>query len=122
MGSHGLAWYEVRSLVQQDMMRPQSAIFYIPGIDQISGDMVSLLTTARGEDDTVEDVVDLVFRWALESICSVFLDTRLGCLEEELTEDKERLIAQATTILGPDMWKLLTRPPLWKYITVPYFQ
>ena len=76
MGSHGLAWYEVRSLVQQDMMRPQSAMFYIPGIEQISGDMVSLLHTARGEDDTVENVVDLVFRWALESISSVFLDTR----------------------------------------------
>ena len=122
MGSHGPAWYEVRSLVQQDMMRPQSAMFYIPSIEQISGDMVSLLHSARGEDDTVENVVDLVFRWALESISSVFLDTRLGCLEADLSQDKQRLISHATTILGPDMWKLLTRPPLWKYFNVPYFQ
>ena len=108
--------------MQQDMMRPQSAMFYIPSIEQISGDMVSLLHSARGEDDTVEDVVELVFRWALESISSVFLDTRLGCLEADLSQDKQRLISHATTILGPDMWKLLTRPPLWKYFNVPYFQ
>ena len=122
VGSHGLAWYEVRSLVQQDMMRPQSAMFYIPGIDQISGDMVSLLTTARREDDTVEDVVDLVFRWALESISSVFLDTRLGCLAEDPTQESRRLISHANTVLGPDMFKLLSRPPLWKYFPVPYFR
>ena len=62
VGSHGEAWHEVRSSVQQDMMRPQSAMFYTQSIDKISGELVSLLDSARGEDDTVENVLDYVFR------------------------------------------------------------
>ena len=104
------------------MMRPQSALYYIPSIERISEDLTTLLHSARGEEGEVENVLDFVFRWALESITSVFLDTRLGCLETEPGEETRRLIEAANTILGPDMWKLITRPPVWKYFNVPYFQ
>ena len=62
VGSHGEAWHEVRSSVQQDMMRPQSAMFYIPHIEQISQDVLRLVRTARREDHTVQDVVEIMFR------------------------------------------------------------
>ena len=67
-------------------------------------------------------MLDFVFRWALEVIASVFLDTRLGCLESEPREETRRLIENANTVLGPDMWKLVSRPPMWKYFKVPYFK
>ena len=62
IGSHGPDWYQVRSLVQQDMLRPESAMFYIASIDQISRDLVSLIDSARGEDNRLEGVLDYVFR------------------------------------------------------------
>ena len=62
IGSHGPDWYEVRSLVQQDMLRPESAMFYIASIDQISRDLVSLIGSVRGEDTRLEGVLDYVFR------------------------------------------------------------
>ena len=52
----------MRSSVQQDMMRPQSAMFYIPHIEQISQDVLRLVRTARREDHTVQDVVEIMFR------------------------------------------------------------
>ena len=104
------------------MMRPQSALHYIPSIERISEDLVTLLHSARGEEGEVEDVLELVFRWALESITSIFLDTRLGCLEAEPGQETRRLIEAANTVLGPDMWKLVSRPPLWKYFNLQYFK
>ena len=62
VGAHGPEWCRVRSLVQQDMLRPESAMFYIPSIDQISRDLTNLIDSARGEDNKVEDVLDYVFR------------------------------------------------------------
>ena len=56
------------------MMRPQSALHYTASLERISEDLVSLLHSARGEEGEVEDVLELVFRGALESITSVFLD------------------------------------------------
>ena len=104
------------------MMRPQSALHYTATIERISEDLVTLLHTARGEEGEVEDVLDLVFRWALESITSVFLDTRLGCLEAEPGQESIRLIENANTVGGPAMWKLVTRPPLWKYFQSANFK
>ena len=42
-------------------------------------------------------MLELLFRWALESITSVFLDTRLGCLEAEPAQEIRRLIENANT-------------------------
>ena len=103
-------------------MRPQSALHYIPSIERISEDLVTLLHSARGEEGEVENVLELVFRWALESITAVFLDTRLGCLEVEHGQETWRLIENAKTMGGPDMWKLITRPPLWKYFKTQNFK
>ena len=52
----------MRSSVQQDMMRPQSAMFYIPHIEQISHDVTRLVRTARRDDHTLQDVVEIMFR------------------------------------------------------------
>ena len=104
------------------MMRPQSALHYTATIERISEDLVTLLHSARGEEGEVEDVVDLVFRWALESITSVFLDTRLGCLEAEPDQETRRLIENANSMGGPDMWRLISRPPLWKYFNTQSFK
>ena len=49
------------------MLRPESALFYTPSIDQISQDLTELIHSARGEDDRVEGVLDYVFRSSITS-------------------------------------------------------
>ena len=36
VGNHREDWWQVRSLVQQDMLRPKSAMFYLDSIGEIS--------------------------------------------------------------------------------------
>ena len=74
VGSHGESWYEVRSKVQQDMMRPKSAMFYIRDIEEISQQLVELLTVHIDSNGEVEDVIKHVHVWSLESIAAIFLD------------------------------------------------
>ena len=64
----------------------------------------------------------LVYRWALESITSIFLNTRLGCLDQNPSADTKTLINGANIILGPDMYRLITWPPFYKYVELPYFK
>ena len=62
--------------MQQDMMRPKSAFFYIDEITEISNDLLNLLDTKQDENGTVEDVTAFTYSWSLESIGAIFLDTR----------------------------------------------
>ena len=122
VGAHGVQWYQVRSLVQQDMMRPKSAMFYIDSIENISeqlNDVIETLVDAKSRE--VDDITEACYRWALESITSIFLNSRLGCLDKTPSEDGVALIQCSKVILGSDMYKLATRPPIWKYFPVPYY-
>ena len=121
VGSHGEAWYEVRSKVQQDMMRLKSAMFYIKDIEEISQQLVELLTTNIDSNGEVEDVIKHVYVWSLESIAAIFLDCRLGSLDPALPEDSEsrRFIKAVNVFLGPDMNDMILGLPIWKYVTTP---
>ena len=81
--------------------------------------------TSTGEikwNEGSEESVTCCCRWALESITSIFLNTRLGCLDQDPSEDTKTLIDGANVILGPDMFRLITLPPFYKYIELPYFR
>ena len=124
VGSHGEAWHEVRSKVQQDMMRPKSAMFYIKDVEEISQQFVDLLAANTDTEDEVEDLIKHVYCWSLESIAAIFLDTRLGSLEPALSEHSEtrRFIAAVNVFLGPDMNDMILGLPIWKYVSTPGFR
>ena len=152
--------------MQQDMMRPKSAMYYVNSIEEISTDLASLIDRTKDSNSDIADVVSVIFPWALESISSIFLDTRLGCLGETPSTDGLALVAASEVVLGHhcyqhhpsnfnkpsstktklpsssplpspktslspstspllpgrDMFKLVTRPPLWKYLPLPEFR
>ena len=74
-------WWRVRSLVQQDMLRPRSAIA------QIALQFYEKLQHMSDKNMEVGDVTGLLDCWALESVCSILLDARLNCLAEHLAPD-----------------------------------
>ena len=83
VGNHGEEWWRVRSLVQQDMLRPKSAMFYIDSLEEISQEFVAKMSAKSDGEMEVDDVLPYIHRWALESTGRIFLNTRLQCLEEE---------------------------------------
>ena len=104
------------------MMRPKSAMFYISSIEEISTDFVSAIVRTKDANGETDDLLEHINPWALESIASIFLNTRLGCLDPVPSKDGLDLIKAAEIVLGPDLFRLVTKPPLWKYIPLPAFK
>ena len=53
-------WYEIRQAVQQDMLRPASANYYIPHIEAVAGNFVQALRSARDHQGKKHSAVCLV--------------------------------------------------------------
>ena len=124
LGNHGEEWWRVRSLVQQDMLRPKSAMFYIDDLEQIGLQFCEKMEQKSDSNMEVDDVTGLIYRWALEAVSSIFLDARLNCLAENLSPDSDtaRLIESVNIVLGEDASDLVGGPPIWKYISTPGYR
>ena len=96
------------------MMRPKSAMFYIGTIEQISNELAEKIEKSLDSKREIGDLTKTVYFWALEAIAAIFLDTRLGCLEEQPSKDCIDLIAASEVVLGKEMMKLLSRPPIYR--------
>jgi len=109
-------WWKVRKLVQQDMMRPKSALFYTDEMDKICYEAV-LKVGANLDDDGCYVVNELCQEFALESLAFVVLGSKLRTLEG--SEDGARLIA-LTDQLGP-IYQTLMFCPLWSLDFLPIY-
>ena len=117
LGEQGQRWYDMRSQVQKDMMRPKSAFFYTDALQEIAIEFLQLLSKARdGNKELPDDTLTYLHRWSLESISRIFLDSRVGALEEgAMTEGTwpETMINQGNTFVD-NLNKILFSPPFFK--------
>ena len=75
-------WYTVRHQVQQDMMRPKSALYYIDEMEDIANELTNKIAESKGKDGKgIRDIHPLVQEYALEAVGCVFLNARLGALK-----------------------------------------
>ena len=84
--SQGEEWHKNRSAVQQDMMRPKSAMQYISDIEKITEELLNLMREKRDPNENL-DVYPLLKLWSLESIASIFLAKRLYCFHSNTGND-----------------------------------
>ncbi|XP_070561094.1 probable cytochrome P450 CYP44 [Ptychodera flava] len=116
----GKEWRRVRRSVQPFVMRPKSLATCVPVLDEICNDFVSIIKRRRLEDGEVPDFQNEIYKWSLESVCSVVMDTRLGCLEKNLDSNSEaQLMIDATGDFFTYLNKLVFGFPLYKFISTP---
>ena len=65
-------WYTVRHKVQQDMMRPKSALYYIDEIDDIAVELVEKIDTMKVNDGMLDPSAAL-YEYDLEAVDCVFI-------------------------------------------------
>ncbi|TMW43664.1 hypothetical protein DOY81_011256, partial [Sarcophaga bullata] len=69
----------------------------------------------RDENDELPaNFLHELYKWALESVGRVSLDTRLGCLSPEGTEDSQKIINSINTFFWA-VPELELRMPLWRF-------
>ena len=96
-------WYEVRHQVQQDMMRPKSAFYYISDMEDIAIELADKIQEVKGKEGILEPST-LLQEYALEAVGCVFMGTRLGALKG--LPDGKRLI-EISALTGPLLMDLL---------------
>ncbi|CAG0918248.1 unnamed protein product [Notodromas monacha] len=114
--SDGEEWYSLRSKLTPVLMKPQTIQKYISQQHSLAEYLVECIKSSRDVTNAVPKLDDLLFRYALESVCLLCLNKMTGCLNPngELSPDAEILI---TTV--HKLWKSFQEvyfgPPLWKY-------
>lgn len=110
----GYKWHDFRAKVQQDMMRPTSAMSYLPKIDCIADEFVSYIRRSRQADLTNPgDFIREVYKYALESIMIVSVDAKMNSFAANPDQQAQRMI-DAVIRLFSLFPKLAFEPPLWK--------
>lgn len=102
-------------------MQPRATKGYVPKMDEISRDFVDKLATIRDhENKATDDFLPLLSKWALESVCYVSLDLRIGLLGE-----KENPIAMKfmrdLKLFFEYSFKMDVLPSMWKFYKTKMF-
>uniref|UniRef100_A0A182PLU9 Uncharacterized protein n=1 Tax=Anopheles epiroticus TaxID=199890 RepID=A0A182PLU9_9DIPT len=121
IGVHGEKWDAFRAQVQQVMLQPSTAKKYIAPLDEISSDFMDRIQEMRDENNELPgDFLHELYKWALESIGRVALDTRLGCVSKDGNDESKRIINSINTFFWT-VAEVELRMPIWRiYETTSY--
>ena len=72
----GERWHDIRSKVQQDLMRPKSAHFYLDEIQEVADEFMDFIRNQKSDDSTMMNCLPEIYRYTFESICLISLDAR----------------------------------------------
>ncbi|UYV60143.1 hypothetical protein LAZ67_1000125 [Cordylochernes scorpioides] len=119
----GPEWHRLRSVVAPLLLQHGGAKSpHIQSQLKIAEDCVELLRNLRDPcDQVVEDIREVFYRLALESICHLCLGTRLGCLQRQPPRDAVVMI-EALKEMFVAYQKLYYGLPLWKYMQTPAYR
>lgn len=96
--AQGEEWLEFRKAVQQDMMRRDSAHYYIEEIDEVLDEVIAIIEERKSADKSVGNLQKFIHQYVLESLSLMLLGTRLGALQG--SKEGEQLIKTADDIMN----------------------
>ena len=107
-------WHDIRSKTQQDLMRPKSAHFYLKEIQEVSDEFMDFIRSQRSPDRIIKDCLPEIYRYTLESISLIALDTRLGCMKVPMDPEISKTFQASKRVL--DSFLPLMHWPTWKFL------
>ncbi|XP_045624921.1 probable cytochrome P450 49a1 isoform X2 [Procambarus clarkii] len=121
---NGEEWWRVRSRVQTSMMKVREVLSYLPVMDQISMEFMNRIASLQSQfGEMPHDFQNEIYKWALESVGSVALNRRLGCLDPNIAADSEpmKLIKLANEFFS-SLSEVEFSSHLWMLVQTPSFR
>lgn len=116
VNASGEEWQRLRRGLTPFLMQSTIVQAYLPAQVQLCTDFVDVLRRLRQSDGTVQDMMPLLHRSALESAIMFCLDIRLGCLQVDVdpTSDAKLMIDSSLALFkayqelyyGTSLWKI----------------
>ena len=102
--------------MQQDLLRPQSAMFYKDKLQDIADEMVEKIESLLDSNgETTQDTLNILHLWAFESITLIFLNSRFGALDKEKSKDAEQM-TRSLDVVMTHITNLIVGLPHWKFL------
>ncbi|XP_056606604.1 cytochrome P450 27C1 [Triplophysa dalaica] len=95
ISAEGEEWLKMRSVLRQLIMRPRDVAVFAPDVNPVVEDLVKRIKTMRSQQpdgQTVENINDLFFKYAMEGVATILYEARLGCLEENIPKMSQEYI------------------------------
>ncbi|XP_068102082.1 sterol 26-hydroxylase, mitochondrial-like isoform X2 [Hyperolius riggenbachi] len=118
----GAKWHSLRTVLNQRLLRPADAKNYAGCINEVVSDFMVKLQDLRKESptgDTVTDVANELYRFALEGISYILFEKRIGCLEKEIPQETQVFINSIGEMLRNSVYA--TYLPLWTRNVLPFW-
>ncbi|ALC42378.1 Cyp301a1, partial [Drosophila busckii] len=121
VGVHGEPWREFRSRVQKPVLQLSTIRRYLQPLELITDDFLARCEQLLDDNEELPlDFDNEIHKWSLECIGRVALDTRLGCLDSNLSEDSEpQQIINAAKYALRNVATLELKAPYWRYFPTP---
>ncbi|XP_028836122.1 cytochrome P450 27C1 [Denticeps clupeoides] len=96
ISAEGDDWLKMRSVLRQLIMRPRDVAVFSDDISAVVTDLLRRIRELRSEQldgQTVMNVNDLFFKYAMEAVATILYECRLGCLENQIPKMSQEYIA-----------------------------
>lgn len=120
--TQGHQWYQLRKALSQRLLKPAEAAIYTDAINEVISDFLTRLDQVRAESasgDQVPDVAHHLYHLALEVICYVLFEKRVGCLEPSIPEDTSTFIRSVGLMFQNSVY--VTFLPKWTRPLLPFW-
>ncbi|KAJ3594156.1 hypothetical protein NHX12_006488 [Muraenolepis orangiensis] len=96
ISAEGEEWLKMRSVLRQLVMRPRDVAVFSEDMNLVVDDLIRRLLSLRGQASDGESVLninDLFFKYAMEGVAAILYECRLGCLEEVVPKETQDYIS-----------------------------
>lgn len=119
----GEEWHHLRGRTQEHLLRPSAVLKYFDALQDVAKEFVQTIFKNRDFNNEIPDFVRELYKWTLESVCYVGLDTRLGCLESNLSKDSDGM-KMINSVLSQFQYMIKLEAfsgniQFWKYFSTP---
>ncbi|GCB63196.1 hypothetical protein scyTo_0009631 [Scyliorhinus torazame] len=90
ISAEGEEWLKMRNVLKQRIMKPKDVAMFSAGVTDVIADLIKRMKCVKvqeGASETITDVNNLFFKFAMESVATILFETRLGCLERQICQE-----------------------------------
>lgn len=117
----GEEWQKFRTVVNPILMQPRVVPQYVHNMDVVANDFLKIVRKLAGQNAANEMPANFeneLNKWALESICLIAMEKRLGCLDDTPNPEVQKIIESVITAFNL-MFKLDFQVSFWKWFSTP---
>ncbi|XP_068184840.1 sterol 26-hydroxylase, mitochondrial [Antennarius striatus] len=119
---NGKKWYNLRAVLNKRMLLPKDAAQYVDTLNGVVTDFMSRMSYLRQcspTGDLVTNMANELYRFSLEAVASILLETRLGCLERQIPAGTQEFINAISMMFSNNFIVAVT--PKWTRSLLPYW-